>query len=94
MTLPTWICSDASIGMEVETLMDGLPELFDDVVAKEIQTRLPLIVRYNVLSVETSSEMFVYPDADNGGMINLEATALYGPEVSFFNHDHVPNVSR
>lgn len=94
LSLPPWICSDATLGMEIESLMSGLPELFDELTAKAIQCRLALIVRYNVLSVETSSEMFVYPDAEKGGMINLEATALFGPEVSFFNHSHTPNVSR
>ena len=92
--LPTWICSDMSLGLEIETVMNSLVELMDEATAKDIQLRLPLIVRYNVLSIETSSEMFVYPDAERGGMVNLEATALFGPEVSFFNHSCVPNVSR
>lgn len=83
LALPPWICSDVTLGMEIESLMSNLPELFDEPTAKAIQTRLALIVRYNVLSVETSSEMFVYPDAEKGGMVNLEATALFGPEVSF-----------
>ena len=93
--LPPWICSDVSLGMEIETTMyTALSENFDDDTARDIQRRLPLIVRYNVLSVETSNELFVYPDAESGGLINLEATGLYGPEVSFFNHSCCPNVSR
>lgn len=94
LALPPWICSDASVGIEIETMNDILSQSFDAATAKDIQTRLPLIVRYNVLSIETSSEMFVYPDAEKGGMINLEATGLFGPEVSFFNHSCEPNVSR
>jgi len=94
VALPPWICSDVTLGMEIETIMDNLSELVDSDIAKDIQARLALIIRYNVLSVETSSEMFVYPDEAKGGMINLEATGLFGPEVSFFNHSCVPNVSR
>lgn len=95
LALPPWICSNASLGMEIESVMNtSLSKSFDDDTARDIQRRLPLIVRYNVLSVETSNELFVYPDAESGGLINLEATGLYGPEVSFFNHSCCPNVSR
>eukprot|EP00804_Cyclotella_cryptica_P002560 CCRYP_010401-RA/>CCRYP_010401-RA protein AED:0.15 eAED:0.13 QI:0/0/0/0.5/1/1/8/0/1350 len=46
-------------------------------------------VQYNVLGVETSSELFVYPDVDKGGLVCLEGTGLFGPEVGFFNHSCV-----
>lgn len=63
-------------------------------ICNEIKLRLPLLVRYNVLSVETSSELFVYPDIEHGGLMELAGTGLYGPEVSYLNHSNVPNVSR
>merc|ERR1719276_485370 len=65
----------------------------DDDVCEEIALRLLLIVRYNVLSIETCSELLVYPDVNKGGMASLAGTGLYGPEVSYFNHSCVPNVS-
>eukprot|EP00571_Detonula_confervacea_P010954 CAMPEP_0172304888 /NCGR_PEP_ID=MMETSP1058-20130122/6257_1 /TAXON_ID=83371 /ORGANISM="Detonula confervacea, Strain CCMP 353" /LENGTH=564 /DNA_ID=CAMNT_0013016295 /DNA_START=81 /DNA_END=1775 /DNA_ORIENTATION=+ len=101
LNLPPWFCSDPSIGMEIEMQMSKtLPSLSlfskdgNEEVCKEISMRLPLIVRYNVLSVETCSELFVYPDVSKGGMASLGGTGLYGPEVSYFNHSCVPNVSR
>mmetsp|Transcript_14094 Transcript_14094/g.30116 ORF Transcript_14094/g.30116 Transcript_14094/m.30116 type:complete len:570 (-) Transcript_14094:77-1786(-) len=100
LSLPPWFCSDASIGMEIETKFSKLsalslfPSKENEEVCKEIATRLPLIVRYNVLSVETCPELFVHPDVSKGGMASLSGTGLYGPEVSYFNHRCVPNVSR
>ncbi|KAL7534340.1 hypothetical protein ACHAXR_005800 [Thalassiosira sp. AJA248-18] len=100
LSLPPWFCSDASIGMEIEMQMNKLstlslfPSAENEEVCKDIMMRLPLIIRYNVLSVETCSELFVYPDVSKGGMAGLAGTGLYGPEVSYFNHSCKPNVSR
>ncbi|KAL3789731.1 hypothetical protein HJC23_006724 [Cyclotella cryptica] len=98
LSLPPWICANATLGMKIEStfqqLASSCSEFFESSTIREVQTRLPLIVRYNVLSVETSSELFVYPDVDKGGLVCLEGTGLFGPEVSFFNHSCVPNVSR
>ncbi|EED90288.1 hypothetical protein THAPSDRAFT_24038 [Thalassiosira pseudonana CCMP1335] len=99
LDLPTWLCSDVMIGMEIERQFNELPllNLFKDnneSICKEIQLRLPLVVRYNVLSMETAPELFVHPDVENGGMSELSGTGLYGSEVSYFNHSCVPNVSR
>jgi hypothetical protein len=100
LALPPWICSDVSLGMEIERTFEQLSaspscaKAFDNPTVQEIKNRLALIIRYNVLSMETSSEMFVYPDVHAGGMIGLEGTGLFGPEVSYFNHSGTPNVSR
>ena len=94
LNLPPWFCNDVTIGMEIEKEFKSLLEVFKDDVCNEISTRLPLIIRYNVLSIETCSELFVYPDVRNGGMANLAGTGLYGPEISYFNHSCTPNVSR
>ncbi|KAL7522682.1 hypothetical protein ACHAWX_007365 [Stephanocyclus meneghinianus] len=98
LSLPPWICANATLGMKIEStfqqLASSLSAFFDSSTIHQVQTRLPLIVRYNALSVETSSELFVYPDLQNGGLVCLEGTGLFGPEVSFFNHSCVPNVSR
>jgi len=64
----------------------------NDLLLQEIRLRLPLIVRYNALSVETSPELFVYPNPV-AGYVKLSATALYG-SPSYFNHHSKPNVCR
>ena len=102
LNLPPWFCGDASIGMEIDKQLSKLASLnlfspgvdTNKKVCEDIALRLPLIVRYNVLSVETCSEQFVYPDVSKGGLADLAGTGLYGPEVSYFNHSCVPNVSR
>ena len=96
-TLPLWVCENAETGMQFERCINELEneEEFHgkkDVI-EEIRQRLPFIVRYNCLSVETAPELFVYPDQAKGGHISLSATALYN-EPSYFNHSHKPNVSR
>lgn len=58
-----------------------------------IRRRLPLIVKYNCYSVETSPELFVYPNQALGGYTSLSGTALY-LTPSYFNHGHRPNVAR
>ena len=104
--LPIWMSSDVTIGMKIEAALTELTnvEEFQSVQAEEeddgetnviseIQVRLPLIVRYNCLSVETSSELFSHPNPDQGGHITLSGTALYY-HASYFNHDSQPNVAR
>jgi hypothetical protein len=59
--------------------------------AKEISHRLPLIIRYNVLSVETCPELLSHPGPN--GHSALSGVGLYF-WPSFFNHDPRPNVSR
>ena len=98
--LHPWFCSDAQTGMSIDREMTNLSSLSlfekddNEQICKEIGMRLPLIVRYNVLSIETCSELFVYPDMSKGGLAGLAGTGLYGPEVSYFNHSCIPNVSR
>ena len=90
-----WICECSETGMEIEHAMSALLEVneFDDEVVDEIRLRLPLIVRYNCLSVETASELFVHPNEEGGGHISLSGTGLYY-FPSYFNHSHKPNVAR
>jgi len=99
LNLPPWMCSCARIGLEIEQGFNELPSLHlfpcesNEDTCKEIQLRLPLIVRYNVLSVETAPEMYSHFDCEKG-MVELNGTALYGPEVSYLNHSGNPNLSR
>mmetsp|Transcript_13087 Transcript_13087/g.27685 ORF Transcript_13087/g.27685 Transcript_13087/m.27685 type:complete len:603 (+) Transcript_13087:159-1967(+) len=60
-------------------------------IAEQIRLRLPLVVRYNSLSVETSPELFVHPGPT--GHVALSGTALF-VIASLFNHSSRPNVSR
>jgi hypothetical protein len=90
--LPTWVCADDTIFMQVEASIQELaeiPQLKDR--AKEIARRLPLIIRYNILSVETCPEMLSYPGV--GGHSSLSGVGLYHLP-SFFNHSVRPNCSR
>jgi hypothetical protein len=104
--LPIWMSSDLAIGMKIEEALAELAkldefqpmehdddDLKDPDLVSEIQRRLPLIVRYNCLSVETSPELFSHPNPDQGGHVTLSSTALY-THPSYFNHDSKPNVSR
>ena len=103
--LPLWVCEDAKTGLEFEQTvkeLESIPAFQTDDdddeddehnIIEEIRQRLPLIVRYNCLSIETSPELFVYPDQTKGGHVSLSATGLYY-EPSYFNHSHHPNVSR
>ena len=91
LNLPPWMCSCAKVGLEIEQKFKELLELqlfHDDEneeICKQIQLRLPLIVRYNVLSAETAPEQYSHFDEEKG-MVALNGTALFGPEVSFLNH--------
>ena len=95
VTETIWICECPETGMEIEDAMNALSEVdqFDDEAVDELRLRLPLIVRYNCLSVETASELFVHPNQEGGGHVTLSGTGLYY-HPSYFNHSHEPNVAR
>jgi len=86
-TLPPFVTNDEAIFIEFEKLIQQLPQQLS---AQDIAKRLPLIVRYNVLSVETCPELLSYA---GGGHAGLAGQGLYHA-VSFFNHSHQPNASR
>jgi hypothetical protein len=89
---PVWISKDDALFMQFEALiqeLDQIPQLHG--ATKEILQRLPLIIRYNVLSVETCPELLSYPGLS--GHSCLAGVGLYHLP-SFFNHDARPNVSR
>jgi hypothetical protein len=89
---PVWISKDDALFVQFEAIiqeLDQLPELHGR--AKEISQRLPLIIRYNVLSMETCPELLCYPGPT--GHSCLSGVGLYHLP-SFFNHDARPNASR
>ena len=91
-SLPAWVCANDEVFMAVEELLKQLreiPALRSHV--SEISKRLPLIIRYNVLSIETCSELLSYPGPD--GHISLAGVGLFH-YPSFFNHSSQPNCSR
>ena len=88
-TLPAWVCHNDEIFLQVEKL---LADLDPSLPVKDISKRLPLIVRYNVLSMETCAELLSYPSPQIGHVL-LAGIALYH-EPSFFNHSAHPNVHR
>jgi len=85
-TLPAWVCPDDEVFAQIEMLLSNLDVSLDKAT---IATRLPHIVRYNVLSVETSPETLSYPQY----LSSLSGVALYWTP-SFFNHSNSPNVHR
>jgi hypothetical protein len=90
--LPAWVCEDDEVFIQVETAiakLDEIPQLAGQ--SKSISKRLPLIIRYNILSVETCPEMLSYPGP--GGHAALSGVGLYHLP-SFFNHSSRPNCSR
>lgn len=90
--LPTLRCKHDNMATQMKTLFEelkGHPQLKD--LASDICKRLSLIVRYNVLSVETCSELLSHPGPD--GHANLGGVGLYYLP-SFFNHSSTPNVIR
>jgi hypothetical protein len=90
--LPAWVCEDDAVFCQVEALVQKLserPELQS--VSKDIAKRLPLIIRYNILSIETCPELLSYPSAE--GHASLSGVGLYH-WPSFFNHSSQPNCSR
>lgn len=89
---PVWISKDDDIFAQFERMvkeLEAIPELRGK--SNEISQRLPLIIRYNVLSVETCPELLSYPGPT--GHIPLSGVGLYH-WPSFFNHDSRPNVCR
>lgn len=92
-SLPAWVCQDDEVFLQIESHLQklrALPELSTHDV-NQIGKRLPLIIRYNILSVETCSELLSYPSPM--GHSNLSGVALYH-WPSFFNHSRNPNCSR
>lgn len=89
---PVWISKDDAIFSQFEAMIDQIekvPGLAGR--SKEISERLPLIIRYNVLSIETCPELLSHPGLN--GHHSLSGVGLYY-RPSFFNHDFRPNVSR
>jgi hypothetical protein len=92
-TLPAWVCPDDAIFMQVEASFEQLRAsgFYTDEDVKDISKRLPRIIRYNVLSVETCSELLSFPGP--GGHVSLSGVALYH-YPSLFNHSARPNCCR
>jgi len=93
-SLPPWVCSHPPIGLAMEHTLStlcGENAAIDADTAAAIRLRLPLIVRYNALSVETGPELFVHPSPV--GHSSLSGTALF-QYASLFNHSHRPTVNR
>jgi len=91
-TSPVWISKDDEVFSQFEAMIDQIetiPALTGK--SKEISERLPLIIRYNVLSIETCPELLSHPGPN--GHHPLSGVGLYY-WPSFFNHDSRPNVSR
>lgn len=88
-TLPAWVCHNDEVFLQVESLLTALEQ--QGLPSKEIAKRLPLILRYNILSMETCAELLSYPGPD--GHSSLAGVGLYH-WPSFFNHSAKPNVAR
>ncbi len=89
---PVWISKDDDIFSQFEQMvqeLENVPGL--EGKSNEISKRVPLIIRYNVLSIETCPEMLSYPGST--GHSTLSGVGLYF-WPSFFNHDSRPNASR
>jgi hypothetical protein len=91
-SLPAWVVKEDDVFEKVESAMQELEKVpeFQGSPAKEISRRMPHIVRYNILSIETCPEMLSYPEL---GFRNLSAIGLY-TKPSFFNHSRFPNCCR
>jgi hypothetical protein len=90
--LPAWVCPDDQVFLTVESLVRDLrqvPALRAH--ATDISQRLALIIRYNVLSLETCSELLSYPGPQ--GHSSLAGVGVYYLP-SFFNHSSTPNCNR
>jgi len=89
---PVWISKDDEVFSQFEAMIDQIEKVPGLVgKSKEISRRLPLIIRYNVLSIETCPELLSHPGQN--GHHSLSGVGLYY-WPSFFNHDSKPNVSR
>jgi hypothetical protein len=90
--LPAWVCQDDDVFFQIEGKVEKLrSNRLLEPHAAQIAKRLPLIIRHNVLSVETCPELLSYP-GPNGHSI-LSGVGLYH-WPSFFNHSRRPNCSR
>eukprot|EP00977_Amphora_coffeiformis_P027251 scaffold34597_cov177-Amphora_coffeaeformis.AAC.19 len=90
-SLPAWVVKEDDVFEKVESVTQELQKLPDMAeTAKEISRRLPHIIRYNILSVETCPELLSYPEL---ALKNLSAIGLY-TKASFFNHSRYPNCHR
>lgn len=92
-SLPAWVCHHDDVFLQVEQRLAELRKIpaLGENGAKAIAKRLPLVIRYNALSVETCSELLSHPAP--GGHSALAGTGIYHLP-SYFNHDSQPNVSR
>lgn len=92
--LPSWVCHDDIMFMQIEECYSQLIQrniYTIDIVRQQIAKRLPLIIRYNILSIETSCELLSYP---TNGYIDLAGVGLYHLP-SYFNHSQrCPNINR
>eukprot|EP00980_Cylindrotheca_fusiformis_P005431 scaffold1157_cov122-Cylindrotheca_fusiformis.AAC.23 len=91
-SLPAWRCKNQNILSKFQAAIQDLekiPELRGQ--TKEIAVRLPLIIRYNTLSVETCPELLSFPGPTGHSL--LSGAGLYHLP-SLFNHDPRPNISR
>ena len=92
--LPTFCCRDDKIeALRTSHLQEIERQPSHPLSSKvdEIAVRLPLIVRYNVLSIETCPELLSHPGPE--GHANLGGVGLYHLP-SFFNHSARPNCTR
>jgi len=89
-SLPVWICRDDTLFVTIESKIQELEPILPN-CAKDIAKRLPLVVRYNVLSIETCPELLIHPGPD--GHSTLSGAGIYYLP-SYFNHDSKPNASR
>ena len=60
---PVWISKDDTVLSQFEAMIDGIERNVAELKgkSKEISRRLPLIIRYNVLSIETCPELLSHP---------------------------------
>ncbi len=82
--LPPWRCQYPKIQAEINEFVESLGGKIKGL------GRISLIVRYNAISMETSPELFCYPETT---LHVLGGTALYHCP-SFFNHSNLPNMLR
>lgn len=82
--LAPWRCSDASVNEQVNAALAELSFL-----SKPQRERLKLIVRFNMLSVESNGEQLCHKTM----FARASGVALY-VKGSFFNHSDRPNVAR
>ena len=90
--LPAMTGRDPELSQQINSLLQGLENIpAIKGAVNEIFKRLPFIIRYNALSVETCPELLSYPGSN--GHASLGGVGLYHLP-SFFNHNSRPNVSR